>query len=160
MALWQKFLIYFEQFMIPFLRYFLILKVGLVVLTEIWGWRRLNLLELNKVQFQPPWMRQDGKEWYTVMRLVVLMTIMLLSTFSKAFPYTLFHLIFVTDLNRKSSNDYIKTCSKKFSNVPKSRRLVTLLDLLSTKTLFTQAIIGIPSFGYHPLYFCNANKYM
>lgn len=37
MALWQKFLIYFEQFMIPFLRYFLILKVGLVVLTEIWG---------------------------------------------------------------------------------------------------------------------------
>ena len=105
--IWQKFLIYFDQFMIPFLRYFLILKVGLVVLTEIWGWRRLNLLELNKVQFQPHWMRQDGKEWYTVMRLVVLMIIMLLSTFSKAFSYMLFHLIFITDLNRKSSNDYL-----------------------------------------------------
>ena len=52
-------------------------------------------------------MRQDGKEWYTVMRLVVLMIIMLLSTFSKAFSYMLFHLIFITDLNRKSSNDYL-----------------------------------------------------
>lgn len=37
-------------------------------------------LELNKVKFQPHWVRQEGKEWCAVLGLVILMIVMLLST--------------------------------------------------------------------------------
>lgn len=62
-------------------------------------------LELkNKVKFHPYWVRQGGKKWCVVLGLVILIIIILFSTYAKSCLHILFHLIFTTYLNMKSCN--------------------------------------------------------
>lgn len=74
-------------------------------------------LDLFKVPFQLHWVRQGGKEWCTVLRLIVLMITVLRSTYVQAFQQTLFHLIFMTQncIENVAIITYILLNYRKFS---------------------------------------------